>query len=41
MAGTLEVTEDLCWMSAGWVFDHVLERIAEMLYPQDAALAEL
>jgi hypothetical protein len=41
MAGTLEVTEDLCWMPAGWVFDNVLERIAEVLYPQDAALAEL
>ena len=41
MAGTLEVTEDLCWMPAGWVFDNVLERIAEVLSPQDAALAEL
>jgi len=40
MAGTLEVREDLCWMPAGWGFDHVLERIAEVLYPQDAALAE-
>jgi len=41
MAGTLEVTEDLCWMPAGWVFDNVLERIADVLYPQDPALAEL
>jgi hypothetical protein len=41
MAGTLEVTEDLCWMPAGWVFDNVLERIAEVLYPQDSTLAEL
>jgi hypothetical protein len=41
MAGTLEVTEDLCWMPASWVFDNVLERIAEVLYPQDTALAEL
>ena len=41
MAGTLEVTENLCWMPAGWVFDNVLERIAELLHPQNAALAEL
>jgi hypothetical protein len=41
MAGTLEVTEDLCWMPAGWVFDNVLERIADVLYPQDSTLAEL
>ena len=41
MAGTLEVTEDLCWMPSGWVFDNVLERIADVLYPQDSALAEL
>ena len=41
MAGTLEVTEDLCWMPAGWVFDNVLDRIAEVLYPQDTALTEL
>jgi hypothetical protein len=41
MAGTLEVTEELCWMPAGWVFDNVLDRIAEVLHPQNAALAEL
>ena len=41
MAGTLEVTEDLCWMPAGWVFDNVLERMADVLHPQDSALAEL
>ena len=28
-------------MPAGWVFDNVLERIADVLYPQDSALAEL
>jgi hypothetical protein len=41
MAGTLEVTEDLCWMPAGWVFDHVLKRMAIVLHAKDPALAEL
>lgn len=40
MAGTLEVTEELCWMPAGWVFDTVLERIAAVLRPQEPTLAE-
>ena len=39
MAGTLEVTEELCWMPAGWVFDLVLERLAAVLHPQAPALA--
>lgn len=39
MAGTLEVTEELCWMPAGWVFDTVLERLATVVAPQDSALA--
>jgi hypothetical protein len=39
MAGTLEVTEELCWMPAGWVFDTVLERMAAMLHTQEPALA--
>ena len=40
MAGTLEVTEELCWMPAGWVFDTVLERLAVELRSQNAELAE-
>ena len=40
MAGTLEVTEALCWMPAGWVFDTVLERMAAVLYTQEPGLAE-
>jgi hypothetical protein len=40
MAGTLEVTEKLCWMPAGWVFDTVLERMAAVLHPQEPVLAE-
>ena len=39
MAGTLEVTEALCWMPAGWVFDTVLERMAAELHPQEPTLA--
>ena len=39
MAGTLEVTEALCWMPAGWVFDTVLEHMAAELHSQDPALA--
>jgi len=39
MAGTLEVTEELCWMPAGWVFDTVLERMAAELHYQEPALA--
>lgn len=40
MAGTLEVTEELCWMPAGWVFDTVLERMAAELHTQAAELAD-
>src|SRR2546428_604460 len=39
MAGTLEVTDELCWMPAGWVFDTVLERMAAELHSQAPGLA--
>ena len=39
MAGTLEVTDDLCWMPAGWVFDTVLERLASELHSPAPELA--
>jgi hypothetical protein len=41
MAGTLEITEDLCWMPAGWVVDTVLERMARVLQTKDPTLAEM
>lgn len=41
MAGTLEITDDLCWMPAGWVFDHALELMAAMLQAKSPVLAEL
>lgn len=28
MAGTLEITDELCWMPASWVYDNALEAIA-------------
>lgn len=40
MAGTLEVTDELCWMPSGWVFDTVLERLACELHTQEPELAE-
>lgn len=40
MAGTLEVTDELCWMPAGWVFDSVLERLASELCTQAPELAD-
>lgn len=41
MAGTLEVSDQLCWMPAGWVYDNTLERIASFLEQDDPELAEL
>ena len=41
MAGTLEISEELCWMPAGWVYDNVLERMALALKEEDAMLAGL
>lgn len=39
MAGTLEVSDELCWMPAGWVFDTVLERLASELHTPAPELA--
>lgn len=41
MAGTLEISEDLCWMPAGWVYDNMLERMALVLNGEDAMLANM
>jgi hypothetical protein len=40
MAGSFEVTDDLCWMPSAWVFDTVLERIASELHLQEPELAD-
>jgi hypothetical protein len=39
MAGTLEITQELCWMPAGWVFDRMLERMAAELTAREPDLA--
>ena len=31
MSGTLELSDKLCWMPAGWVYDEALERLAAEL----------
>lgn len=41
MAGTLEISDELCWMPAGWVYDNVLERMASFLKDKDASLAAI
>lgn len=41
MAGTLEISGDLCWMPAGWVYDNVLERMASFLKDKDASLSDM
>jgi hypothetical protein len=40
MAGTFDITETLCWMPAGWVYDNVLEGMASVLSADDAGLAD-
>jgi hypothetical protein len=40
MAGTLEITDEYCWMPAGWLFDNVLDRIAAEVESQSSATAE-
>ena len=39
MSGTLEINEKATWMPAGWIFDRVLELLAEELKSADRALA--
>jgi hypothetical protein len=39
MAGTLEITETLCWMPAGWVYDNVLRDLATSLQAANSPLS--
>ncbi|KAA0135389.1 hypothetical protein FYZ48_18950 [Gimesia chilikensis] len=41
MAGTLVLSQDLCWMPAGWIYDAALEHLAVLLNEQDEKLSEL
>lgn len=40
MAGTLELSQELCWMPAGWVYDNTLEGIAESIRESEPQLRE-
>lgn len=40
MAGTLEVSDELCWMPAGWVYDGILERIASAIKADRPSIAD-
>jgi hypothetical protein len=31
MAGTFEITDSLCWMPAGWIYDNILKSMADVL----------
>lgn len=39
MSGTLELSDELCWMPAGWVYDNVLERLAAELQTEKRSLS--
>jgi hypothetical protein len=39
VAGTLEITEEHCWMPPGWIYDNVMERVAAAVEPDHPALA--
>jgi hypothetical protein len=39
VSGTLELSNELCWMPAGWVYDNVLDRLAAELEAEHPAIA--
>ncbi len=39
MSGTLELSDELCWMPAGWVYDNVLECLAEELRTEQPSVS--
>jgi len=39
MSGTLEINDNATWMPAGWIFDRVLELLAEEVESADPALS--
>jgi hypothetical protein len=41
MAGTLVITDSVCWLAPGWIFDNVLDRVATILDSTNKSLAEL
>lgn len=40
MAGTLEISDELCWMPAGWVYDGTLEMIATAIEADRPSIAD-
>ena len=40
MAGTLELSQDLCWMPAGWIYDNALEGIANIIGKSEPELQQ-
>lgn len=34
MSGTLELSNELCWMPAGWIYDNTLKGIASIVTPE-------
>jgi hypothetical protein len=41
MSGTLEISDELCWTPAGWIYDNVLERIATSIKDKNESLSVL
>ena len=41
MASTFIVTDKLCWMVQNWIHDNILEAMADMLQPDEPALAAM
>ena len=39
MAGTLQIRDEATWMPAGWIFDGVLQIVADKLKTEEASLA--
>jgi hypothetical protein len=40
VSGTLELSNELCWMPAGWVFDGALERLALALQAERPSMSQ-
>lgn len=41
MAGTVDVSDESCWMSPGWIHDNVLDLLAANLEENDSSLAKM
>ncbi len=41
MSGSRELPDELCWMPAGWVYDDVLDRLAQELETELPAISHM